>query len=106
MNFKELAESLGLDEEEYLEIFGLFVETGRTDLETIQSAIEEMNASEVERAAHSFKGASGNIGLMDLYEIAAEIVQKARNNQLEGIGERVESLRNKFEEIAKLALKD
>jgi len=32
MNFKESAENLGLEEDEYLELIDLFVEVGETDL--------------------------------------------------------------------------
>ena len=102
MNLKELAEDLGLDEEEYLELFELFIETGMSDLDKINSAIKAGDAEQLASAAHSLKGASGNFGLMELHEIAKEIVEKARNNKLEDIAESLQTLKEKFDCIAEL----
>lgn len=41
MNIKESAENLGLEEEEYLELLELFIDTGTTDLVDLQSAVEK-----------------------------------------------------------------
>ncbi len=100
MNIKKLAEDLGLEEEEYLELFELFIETSKSDLEKLQAAIEARDAEQIASTAHSLKGASGNLGFMELHEIAREIVEKARNNHLEGISESFMTLKKKFEGIA------
>ena len=102
MNIRELAEGLGFDEDEYLELFELFVDVGRTDLEELQSAVEGGDAKQVASAAHSLKGASGNLGFMELHDLAGKIVEKARNNQLEGVDESVQVLKKKFDSIAEL----
>ena len=67
MKIKELAENLGLKEDEYLEILELFIDIGMADIEKLSSAIEESNAEEAAQAAHSLKGASGNLGLMETF---------------------------------------
>lgn len=104
MNIKELAENLGLEEDEYLELVELFIDTGMADIEKLLSAIEEGNAEAAAQAAHSLKGASGNLGLMEIYDVALKTEEEARNNSLDGIAESVQTLKeelNSLEEIAR-----
>ena len=103
MNFKELAEDLGLEEKEYLELIELFIDTGMSDLDKLQSAIEKGNAEQAANAAHSLKGAASNLGFMEISETAKEIEDKARNELLEGITEAAQILKKKLGEIAGLA---
>ncbi|MEA3386660.1 MAG: Hpt domain-containing protein [Thermodesulfobacteriota bacterium] len=103
MNFKESAENLGLEEDEYLELIDLFVEVGETDLDKLQSGIDDENAEEVAKAAHSLKGASGNLGLMEFSRIAKEIEEKGQNNQLEGTDEATQALRERLKAIAEFS---
>ena len=70
MDIKALAENLGLEEDEYLELADLLVETGLVDLSIMESALEGGDADAAAKAAHSLKGASGNLGIMDIYELA------------------------------------
>lgn len=44
MNFRELAEDLGLEEDEFLELLELFIETSMFDLNKLRSTIKEGNA--------------------------------------------------------------
>ena len=108
MNFKELAGNLGMEEDEYLEIVELFVETGTSDLDKLQSAIEKGDKEEAANAAHSLKGASGNLGFTDFYDAAKLIEQKARSDSdsLVNIVEDVKLLREKMDVIAKASVKD
>ena len=103
MNFKELAENLGLEEDEYLELIDLLVEVGTTDLDKLQSAIDDGNAEDAARAAHSLKGASGNLGLMEFSQIAKEIEEKGRSGQLEGAAEAIQALRGQLKAIAEFS---
>jgi len=59
MNFKELSKNLGLEEEEYIELFELFVETGMEDLNKLWIAIDMSSGrKKAARIAHSLKGAA------------------------------------------------
>ena len=87
MDIRQLAENLGLEEEEYLELIGLFIETGVSDLNKLQAAIKEGSAEKAGNAAHSLKGAAMNLGLTELSEIAKEIEEKAGNGRLERTAE-------------------
>jgi len=106
MNFEELATNLGMEVEEYLEIVELFIETGISDLEKLQSAIEKGDREKAANAAHSLKGAAGNLGFTDFYEAAKMIEQKARNDSLDELVEEVKMLREKLDAIAKASSKD
>ncbi len=44
MNLKDLAQNLGLEDNEFLEIATLFVETSHADFKKMQTAIQEDNA--------------------------------------------------------------
>jgi HPt (histidine-containing phosphotransfer) domain-containing protein len=103
MNFRELAENLGIEEELYLELIELFIQTGTSDLDKVQSAVEEGNAEKAANAAHSIKGAASNLGLMEVYEVAKKIEKQTRNDRLKGIAESAQALKEKLNEIAGLA---
>jgi len=100
MNFKELVENVGVEEEEYLELIELFIETGMSDLDTLYSAIKEKNAEKAANAAHSLKGAASNLGLIELYEAAMKIEEGILNNRLEETAEDVQVLKEKLDIIA------
>jgi HPt (histidine-containing phosphotransfer) domain-containing protein len=103
MNIKELAENLGLEEDEYLELIELFVETGRADFEKLESGLADNDVDQVMRSAHTLKGAAGNLGLMEISDVAKLIEQNAENNVLEGLDQAVSTLRTHLESIAAFA---
>ena len=82
MNVKALAENLGLEKHEYMELLSLFLETASSDMSKLQSAIEEKDAQKTAAAAHSIKGAAGNLGLMKIHKGAKEIEEEAREKRL------------------------
>ena len=90
MNIKELSANLGLEEEEYRELIDLFIQSGGDDLQKIADGVAAGNADQVMRAAHTIKGAAGNLGLVDVSAAAKVIEARAMNNQL---GELTEALR-------------
>jgi HPt (histidine-containing phosphotransfer) domain-containing protein len=99
MNFSELAENIGLEEDEFLELVKLFVTTTASDLNKLQSAIDERNMKEVIEVAHSIKGASGNLGFQEMYDLTQGIEMNARKNSLDGAWEALKSLKEKFSQI-------
>ena len=100
MVFKELAENLGLDEDEFLEMVELFLETGFSDLGKFRSAVDEDNAQAVFEVAHSIKGASGNMGFMEIFEVAKEVEMKAREDNLDGAADAINTIKEKLDLIA------
>jgi HPt (histidine-containing phosphotransfer) domain-containing protein len=100
MDFKELAENVGVEEEAYLELIELFIETGMSDLDTLSSAIKEKNSDKAADSAHSLKGAASNLGLMDFYEAAKKIEEGILNDRLEETAEDAQTLKEKLDIIA------
>jgi len=103
MDIKALADNLGLDEDEYLELIDLLVDTGMVDLSNMESAVKAGDTDAAARAAHSIKGASGNLGIMDVYERAKTIEAELRNNNLMAIEGQLKEIREKLETLEKLA---
>ncbi len=102
MNIVQLASDLELDEEEYRSILDLFVETSRTDLAAIKTAVARGDATAAGRAAHSLKGAAANLGLSDLSSTAHEIEEKSRESRLHETRETVLSLEEHLAAVERL----
>jgi HPt (histidine-containing phosphotransfer) domain-containing protein len=99
MNFIELAENLGLEEDEFRELVELFIETGTADFKKIETAMAERDADQVMRSAHTIKGAAGNLGLTEISDLSKLIEENASNNALDGLDQTVSTLRAQFESI-------
>lgn len=102
MNIQELADNLGLEKNEYLELLDLFIDTAASDVSELESAIGEGNGEKAVGAAHSLKGSAGNLGLMEIHEQARKMEADARDNRLEAVAGAVPTLRNKLDAIAGL----
>jgi HPt (histidine-containing phosphotransfer) domain-containing protein len=97
MDFAKLAENLGLEEDEYLELWELFLETSSSDLSKLQSAIDRGDIQQTVEAAHSVKGAAVTLGFEEIYEMAKGVEEKARENSLDGVTEPVRIMRKKLD---------
>ncbi len=97
MDYKELGENIGLDEDEFIEMLDIFFESGSADLEKLDAAIREGNAGKAHEASHSLKGSAGNLGLEKIFEIAKAIDDKDREGSLEGLDEMVNDLRREYD---------
>ena len=100
MNFRELSENLSMEEDEYMELIELFIETGISDLKKLQVAVDEVNAKKAADIAHSFKGAALNLGLMEFFEIAKQLERTACDGQLKRTAKVALALKEKLDTIA------
>jgi HPt (histidine-containing phosphotransfer) domain-containing protein len=100
MNLKELANHLEMEEEEFLELIDLFLDTSLLDLNHLQSAVEKRENVNAVKAAHSIKGAAANLGMTEIYELAKEIETEARGNQLDRTLEWIPTLRKLLDQVA------
>ena len=87
MDLLSLAQNLGLEEGEFLELVELFVEATIADLRALVSAAGDRDLPKVGELAHSIKGASINLGFTEISSLAKQIEVNARNNLLEGVPE-------------------
>lgn len=100
MNFKELGARLGLEEDEYRELIELFVESGSADFERLQEAVASNDHEQIARSAHTIKGAAGNLGLMDVHDVAKKIEETAVDNRKDAMNRALETLGTQFQAIA------
>ena len=101
MESKKLAENLGLEEEEFTELFGLYKETTTSDLKELKSAISVGDAKKAHEKAHSIKGASDSLGFDELYETAKAIDDRARVNSLDGLENMFQEFWESYEKLVK-----
>lgn len=100
MDFKAMGANLGLDEDEFRELIDLFMETGKDDYDSLQTALASGDGATASRHAHTLSGASGNLGLMDLHAAAKSIELAANNNQLEEASAQAAGMAEMFSAIA------
>jgi HPt (histidine-containing phosphotransfer) domain-containing protein len=100
MDFKELGENLGLEEDEYMELVELLVDTGKVDVQKLKTAIEQGDSDEAGNAAHSLKGASGNLGIMNIFEVAKQCEEAARNHLMEDLTPLVKKIEDMLETLS------
>ncbi len=99
MDLKALGERLGLDEDEFMEIVEIFIDTADEDIQKLEAANIAKNCEAVSEAAHSLKGSAGNLGFTELSEISAIVESGARKNDIEGLSDRLPVLTEKLNEI-------
>ncbi len=101
MNLKDLALELGMEQDEMRELLEIFIESSESDLVKLKQALIEGDAKQVADAAHSIKGASANLGFMDIFSVAKNLEQKARENSLEGLADEVHILKDRLSLLEK-----
>ena len=95
----ELAEKIGLQVEEFKEIFEIYLETTASSLKELDDALTVGDAAKVHQKAHSLKGSSANLHLNQLFELAEEIDNHASKNILNGVETLVQEFREKYEKL-------
>ena len=97
MNFKQLGDNLGLEEDEYRELIELFVVSGNEDFELLRQALAAGDADQVMRRAHTIKGASSNLGLNEISAQARIIEEQAMQKQLGDLESTVQELKKQMD---------
>ena len=72
-----------------LELFDLMLKNNTGLLVKLEHAAQEHDIEGVRSAAHAMKGSAGNVGGVELYRLAQEIEDRARDGSWDGIAERV-----------------
>jgi histidine phosphotransfer protein HptB len=100
MDFKAMGADLGLEEDEFRELVDLFMETGRSDYDSLKVALEGGECDAAARYAHTLAGASGNLGLMDLHVAAKRIEQAATEKKLADASAQAAEMEAMFSSLA------
>lgn len=85
MDFKTIADNLGLDEEDIVEVAQLFIQTAPGEIERLVQAQQRMDAKLAAEAAHSIKGSSSTLGLDETAKLAQLVVKQGREKDLVGL---------------------
>lgn len=99
MNIRELAERIGLEEQELREMLEIFLKSGGKDLEELEAAIAAGDAQRAHEASHSLKGSAGSLGLDRIFELAKAIDDKDREGIIEGLDRLAKNLREEYEAL-------
>ncbi|MFK5912799.1 MAG: response regulator [Woeseiaceae bacterium] len=91
-------------EEGFKDVVDSFNVSSKKNIEKIEESINTSDASELQLAAHSIKGASGQFGAMYLSSIANAIEQYGKDGEIEKAKELIAELKSAYEEVEKLML--
>jgi PAS domain S-box-containing protein len=81
-------------------LIGAFLETANTQIERLHEAVREGNPEAVERAAHALKGSSGNIGAIQLADLAGRLERLARGRALGDADAKVTEIAEEMTRVA------
>lgn len=71
------------DPELLLDLIQMFLEDGPNKVRAVTDGLVAGDFEKMERAAHSLKGSSGNLGARLLQDVCEQMQQASRNHQLE-----------------------
>lgn len=81
------------------EVLRLFIDEVPRRVERLKSAWQESNAVELQRAAHSLKGSSGNIGAHHMYEICKQLDERGKAGDFNGARHLLDSLVEEYARV-------
>lgn len=100
MDYKHLADQLDMSEEEFSELAALFVTITRADLKKIRQGVSNDNPSRAAAAAHSIKGAAGNLGFTHMADLAKKMEALANAGNLDNFDVYIMDLETRVEALA------
>lgn len=86
---KAISEHLAGDEELIEELGELFIATYPSVMLELKEAIEQVNYSEIERAAHTLKGMVANFFAAEIKQICFEMETMGQEKKIEGIKDKL-----------------
>ena len=101
MDLAALADNLGLEEDEFLQIVALFIEKSSADLLELEVAIDKGDFQQVVEVSHSIKGASVNLGFTEIYEVAEGVEMNAKEQSLKGAEKAARFMKEKLDQVEK-----
>jgi HPt (histidine-containing phosphotransfer) domain-containing protein len=81
LNLEETLERMSGDRELLASLFQLFGDDVPKKMGTIDASIQEGDMYQIERTAHSLKGASATVGAVRLCQVAARVEQAAKGGR-------------------------
>ena len=94
MDFKRLASRLGMDQDDVKELVDLFITTSLADIDKIKKGVQAGNCEQTAAAAHSIKGAAGNLGLDAISVLSRDMEMNAGQGCLDTVNVYIHDLEN------------
>lgn len=101
MDFQKMAAKLGLEENEFRELVTFFIDNAVLDIRKYRDACKKGDGEKASASAHSLKGSSGNLGFLDIYELAKKAEADSGNNDLENCETVSSMIESEIEKIKK-----
>jgi len=89
------------DESEIAVLVETFVRDAEAKVEALRAAAVAGDSSAIEKQAHSLKGAAGNLGAVEVAQLAAQLETMGREKEVEGAAAKIEALRAELADAAK-----
>lgn len=86
-------------EDDFALLIDTFAQDSTDRIRVLREVIQSSEADLIRRAAHSFKGSSGNIGAPQLSALCATLEKKALENNLEGLASDLDSIEHEFAQV-------
>ena len=99
MNLDDMASAIGFDKSDFIELAEMLLETSRSDLKTLISALNAGDIKQSALSAHSIKGASANLGFTEMATAAATLEQLAKNNDIPPISHHITLIEDEMQKI-------
>jgi len=97
---EELKELVDEDDPDFLiELLEDYMDNSEENLKAIRYAIQAKDTVTVVRTAHTLKGASSNIGAVNMTELSDQLEHLGRGKTLEGAVELIDQLEVEFVEV-------
>lgn len=97
---EELKELVDEDDPDFLiELLEDYMDNSEENLKAIRYAIQAKDTVTVVTTAHSLKGASSNIGAVNMTELSDQLEHLGRGKTLEGAVELIDQLEGEFVEV-------
>lgn len=100
LNMEVIDELLALSEdgdpELLVDLIEMYLADGPTKMTAILNGIEAQDWEQVERAAHSLKGSSGNLGAIHVQEDCDCIQNACRHAETDGVAQRAMALQQHY----------
>ena len=85
-----------------VELIDLYLEEGKRQVEVINEAIDKKDSLAIKSAAHSLRGSSSNIGVLQMALICEQIEKQAAAEAFLYLQELTPSLTHEFEHVCEL----
>ena len=99
IDLNEVLERVQNDRELLIELLDIFLEDCPEKISAIKEAVEKKDFGQLRDAAHSMKGASGNISAKKIHALFLQIEQMAKNNEIGTIPDCLKELDTQLQDL-------